>query len=141
MEGGRNGTRPEIPKEVWEFYFSPECTISKKFGLLHQYVKDPIGKTMKVVESHSKESYTDGFRGYGCQSEYQLMVDYDAFNPNNPKGVKIVQDLIKGNKGEKQHQDHPGDEDWVMYFVHLRERKKYRYPGRSWATYGHIRKR
>ena len=54
---------------------------------------------MKVTESHSKESYRDGFVGYGWKSRYQLQVDYDAFNPLNTKAAKIVEDIIRDNKG------------------------------------------
>ena len=98
MEGARNGERPEVPKSVWEFYFTPECDTEKQIALTKQFCRDPTGKTMKVVETHTKDSYTDGFRGYGWASEHQLMVANDAFNPNNPKGLKIVKDIISSNK-------------------------------------------
>ena len=80
MEGARNGERPEVPKSVWEFYFTPECTTENKNALTKQYCRDPTGKTMKVVETHTKDSYTDGDSGNGWASEQQLMVANDARN-------------------------------------------------------------
>ena len=100
-----------------------QCTHEKKSALMKEYVRDPTGKTMKVVESHTKESYTDGLEGYGWASEQMLMVQHDAFNLLNVKGPKIVADIIKNNKGTKQHKDHPNDPDWLMYFVWQKEEK------------------
>jgi hypothetical protein len=90
---------------------------------MKQYGRDPTGKTMKVVETDTKDSYTDGFEGYGWASEHMLVVKHDAFNPFNKKGPKIVADIIAGNKGIKQHKDHPGDPEWLMYFVSQKEEK------------------
>ena len=49
-----------------------------------QYCRDPIGKTMKVVETHTKDSYADGDSGSGRASEQQLMVANDAHKPWPP---------------------------------------------------------
>ena len=53
-----------------------------------------------------------------------MCIDNDAYNPHNPKGMKIVEDQIRDNKGEKQHEDHdPEDEDWKQYWVYIGEEK------------------
>ena len=122
MENARDGLRPDVPPAVWEFYFTKECTQKKKFSIMQQYCRDPTGKTMTVSEVHLKESFTEGLKGYGWKTRNQLQIDNDAFNPLNPKGMKIVEDLIRDNKGEKQDDDHPeDDEDWRLFFVKVRE--------------------
>ena len=123
MDAARRGENSQVPKEVWQFYFTPECTQEKKNALMEQYGRDPTGKTMKVVETDTKDSYTNGFKGYGWASEHMLAVKHDAYNPFHKKGPKIVADIIAGNKGVKQHKDHPGDPEWLMYCVSQEEEK------------------
>ena len=52
MENARDGSRPDVPPAVWEFYFTKECTQKKKFSIMQQYCRDPTGKTMTVSELH-----------------------------------------------------------------------------------------
>ena len=100
MESARDGFRPDIPTAVWEFYFTSECTNAKKFSMVQQFCRDPTGKTMTVSELHMKESFTEGLKGYAWMSRFQLCIDNDAFNPHNPKGMKIVEDLIRNKRNK-----------------------------------------
>jgi hypothetical protein len=79
---------------------------------------------MTVSEVHKRESLSVGRKGYAWKSRHDLCLDKDAFNPHNPKGMKIVEDLIRNNKGEKQDEDHPADEeDWRLFLVKVEEEK------------------